>query len=97
MCCNSFSDSHSAVTPGLSPPIAASSSQFNVEGVKELSLCVSVCLCVCQCVNMFESASNVRDCAYDCSVYFYRQVSERVKQPTLKQEISPFQPSVLAI
>lgn len=83
----SLSDSHAKVTPSVFPPMTASSSQFNVEGVKELS-----CVCICQCVCMFESGPNVRDCAYVCmppSVYCHREVSARVKQPTLKQELSP--------
>ena len=51
-----------------------------------------MCVCICQCVCMFESGPNVRDCAYVCmppSVYCHRKVSERVKQPMLKQELSP--------
>ncbi len=58
--------------------MTASSSHFNMEGVKDLSCRV----CSCQCVSMFESRSNVRDCAYVCrprSAYFHRDVSERVK------------------
>ena len=51
-----------------------------------------MCVCICQCVCMFESGPNVRDCAYvrmPPSVYCHRKVSERVKQPMLKQELSP--------
>ena len=83
----SLFDSHAKVTPSVFPPMTASSSQFNVEGVKELS-----CVCICQCVCTIESGPNVRDCAYVCmppSVYCHRKVSARVKQPTLKQELSP--------
>ncbi len=75
---NCFSDGRSAVTPTVFPPMTASSSHFNMEGVKDLSCRV----CSCQCVSMFESRSNVRDCAYVCrprSAYFHREVSERVK------------------
>lgn len=85
------------------PPITASSSQFNVERVKEMS-CVCVCARICQCVNMFESGSNVRDCVRMCvhALFSIRiQKSEReskaagVKTGVLT--VSVYQPSAVAI